>query len=194
MRENLRALLLGLQAEDARVRAALAASGELYAGYAPAMAAVHDRHAAVLEDLVGRHGWPGRRLAGEDGAQAAWLVLQHAISHPALLRRCLPLLQEAAAQGDIPAWQPAILEDRIRVFEGRPQRFGTQFDWDAKGEFRPLPIEDPAGVDERRRTLGLKGLAERHDELRRDAGPPPADPARRLAEAEAWARAQGWRQ
>ena len=157
------------------------------------MAAIHDRNAAVLEDMLERHGWPGRHLAGEDGAQAAWLVLQHAIGHPGLLRRCLPLLQEAASQGDIPAWQPAFLEDRIRVLEGRPQRFGTQFDWDATGALQPLPLEDPAGVDERRRALGLNSLAERLDELRRNAEPPPADPVQRLAEAEAWARVRGWR-
>jgi hypothetical protein len=41
-------------------------------------------------------------------------------------------------RGDAPALQAAMLEDRIRAFEGRPQRYGTQFDWDANGE--PSPV------------------------------------------------------
>ncbi len=34
-------------------------------------------HTARLQEIVAEHGWPGRSLAGEDGADAAWLVLQH---------------------------------------------------------------------------------------------------------------------
>src|SRR5712691_1583135 len=74
----------------------------------------------------------------------------------------LSTLQAAAGRGEVPPLQPAMLEDRIRTFEGRPQRYGTQFDWDADGELSPLPIEDPTGLDDRRRALGLGPL---EDEL-----------------------------
>ena len=90
-----------------------------------------------------------------------------------------------------------MLEDRIRSFEGRPQRYGTQFDWDEQGRLSPLPLEDPAGVDARRRTIGLGALA--HDlRRRRKAIPrglerPPADWAARRRDMAEWLRQVGWR-
>ena len=41
------------------------------------------------------------------------------------MRQCRDLL-DAASSGDAPRWQFAIIDDRIRVYEGRPQRYGTQ--------------------------------------------------------------------
>jgi hypothetical protein len=161
------------------------------------MQAVHDRNAARLTEVIGRHGWPGRSLVGDNGARAAWLVLQHAIGHPDLQRKGLVLLQEAVARGDVPAVEAAMLEDRIAFFEGRPQRYGTQFGWDEHGELNPLPIEDGATVDERRRSVGLGPLAEdirrKRAETARSLERPPRDWAGWQRQFEARARSVGWR-
>jgi len=79
MNEALREQLVAMAAEDARVRAELAATGELFRGYAPRMEDVHRRNARDLLAIVREHGWPGRTLVGEEAMHAAWLVLQHAI-------------------------------------------------------------------------------------------------------------------
>jgi hypothetical protein len=138
--------LLEMAAEDLRVRAEVAADG--LQGYHPRMRAVHDRHAARLGQILAEHGWPSERQVGVDGAQAAWLIVQHAIGQPEFQRQALSTLSAAAARGEAPAWQAAMLEDRIRTFEGRLWRYGTQFDWDSAGQLSPLPIEDRAGLDE----------------------------------------------
>lgn len=186
-----------MAAEDQLVRAELAADGTLFDGYHPAMQAVHDRNAGRLITIIDTHGWPGRRLVGEDGSRAAWLILQHAIGHPALQRRGLVLLRAAVAEGDVSAVEVAMLEDRIAFFGGPPQRYGTQYDWDADGELSPWPVEDPDGVDERRATVGLPPLAENTARIRegtaRDSERPPADWVERRLRFEAWARAVGWR-
>lgn len=75
--------LVALLAEDQAVRAELAADGSLFDGHHPRMEAVHGRHAARLVAIVAALGWPGRALAGEDGAAAAWTILQHAIGQSA---------------------------------------------------------------------------------------------------------------
>ena len=62
--EMLRQQLLAMAAEDARVRAELAATGELFRGYAPRMEDVHRRNARALLAIVGEHGWPGVALVG----------------------------------------------------------------------------------------------------------------------------------
>ena len=193
MIEAIRQRLLAMVAEDRRVRAELAATGELYQGYAPRMEDVHRRNAEDLLAIVREHGWPGQALVGEDGMHAAWLVLQHAIVAPDVQRGCLPLLREAVAHGDATAAQVAYLEDRIAFFERRPQRYGTQFDWDERGFMSPWPIEDPEGVDARRAEVGLPPMADRIAQIRKQtAGAVPPDYARRQAEMLAWSRSVGW--
>jgi KDO2-lipid IV(A) lauroyltransferase len=195
--DALRLELLALAADDAHVRNRLADDGQLFDGYAPEMEAVHRRNAARLRALVDVHGWPGLSLAGADGADAAFLVLQHAIGEPEQQRRSLPLLTEAAALGEVPPLQPAMLLDRIRFFEGRPQRYGTQLDWDAEGSLTPGILEAPEEVDARRAAVGLPPLAaflkERLKEALQAGERPPTDMARRRTESEAWARRVGWR-
>lgn len=191
--DPLRQQLLAMAAEDARVRAELAATGELFRGYAPRMEDVHRRNARALLAIVGEHGWPGPALVGQDAGHAAWIVLQHAIGEPDVQRGCFPILREAAARGDATLAQVAYLEDRIAFFERRPQRYGTQFDWDEHGMLSPWPIEDPDGVDARREAAGLPPLAERIAQARRGAqGSVPPDYTKRQAEMRAWSKLVGW--
>jgi hypothetical protein len=196
--ELLRQELLGMAAEDGAVRDRLVEDGSLFGGYNPLMAIVHRRNGDRLSGIVDAHGWPGISLVQQDGAAAAWLVLKHAIGDPALQRRCLPLVEAAAAAGEVPAWQPATLLDGLRFYEGRPQVYGSMFDWDERGEMVPWPIEDAEGVDRRRQAVGLPPLAEHIESaraaVRAEGESPPADPVARRREAENWARSVGWRE
>jgi hypothetical protein len=195
--DDVRAELLALAEEDHRLRAALAADGSLFHGYHPRMRALHDANADRLASILRRRGWPGEPQVGADGARAAWLIVQHAIGQPALQRDALAALRQAAARGEVPAMQPAMLEDRIRTLEGRAQRYGTQVDWDESGELSPLPLEDPAHVDARRRSVGLGPLADAVRAQRRAAAAEgeraPADWHARRRQMETWLRETGWR-
>jgi Kdo2-lipid IVA lauroyltransferase/acyltransferase len=194
--EELRLQLLAMATDDARVRSRLAQQGRLV-DCAKDMEAIHRRNATRLASLVDASGWPGLSLAGADGADAAFLILEHASGEPAFQRRCLPLLVKSAAHGEVPALQPAMLLDRIRFFEGKPQRYGTALDWDGQGQLSAGALEAPESVDVRRATLGLPplevSLAQRRLALAGTTEGPPADPARHLADFEAWARRVGWR-
>lgn len=197
MNEELKERLLGMVEEDKRVRAELAATGELFEGYASRMAEVHRRNAEALDALVDEHGWPGRSLVGSEGAQAAWIVAQHAIGSPAFQRKSLKLLKEAVARGEVEPVYVAYLEDRICFLERRPQRYGTQFDWDEDGQLSPWTLEDPARVDAFRASVGLEPLAERIARLRVrqevEGERAPADFRKRQREMESWAKSVGWR-
>jgi hypothetical protein len=197
--DALRAELIAMAEEDLRVRGELDTEGTLDDGYAPRMEEVHVRNAARLEEIVARHGWPGRALVGDVASRAAWLVLQHAIGNPGLQRRGLEWLRSAAARADVPEIEVAMLEDRIRVHEGKPQRYGTQLDFDRSGRLVPFPIEDEAAVDERRAHLGLPPMsdlerANREIEAAGELTPySEEDWQRRRREYEAWLRRVGWR-
>jgi len=190
MKRRLRAELVRMRVADERERERLLP--RLGDGYHPEMAALHRRNAARLRELIDAHGWPDAQLVGDDGAEAAWFIAQHAIGEPAFQRRALQLVEEKVAAGRVPAWQAAYLFDRIAMYEGRPQRWGTQSLPEPDGEFRRWKTEYPRRLNQRRAAVGLP--------------PAPAQPRRReptarqrrhharwLSGYERWLRESGWR-
>lgn len=120
---------------------------------------VDRKNTARMRQIIDAHGWPGKTLVGEDGADAAWLLVQHADQDREFQKRCLELMA-AAGPDEVRPSNLALLVDRVRVGEGRPQVYGTQFWTDESGQFGPRPIEDEALVDERRASVRLGTLAE----------------------------------
>lgn len=111
-----------------------------------------------MAEIIEAHGWPGTSLVGQEGADAAFLLVQHSPSD-GFQKQVLPLLTEAAQNGEASKEQMALLTDRVLVQEGLPQRYGTQAAI-MGGEIVLEPIEDPENVDARRAELGLMPLAE----------------------------------
>lgn len=191
--ERLRQDLVAMAENDRSVRNKLLADGSLASqGYHPRMEAVHKRNASRLARIIEQHGWPGESLVGEDGARAAWLIAQHAIGNPLFMRRSLSMLKRAAAEREVPQWQVAMMEDRIRMYEGRPQVYGTQFQPDDNGKLVPYVIEDPSNVNDRRHAVGLNPLEERILQTQ-SAEEKLSTPSDWKAEYERWLQSVGWR-
>lgn len=110
-----------------------------------------------LKAVVRTRGWPARSQVGYWGADAAWLLAQHADHDPAFQRECLELLEKAVDHDEAPARHLAYLTDRVLRHDGRPQRYGTQFVHGPNGIETP-PLEDPDNVDELRAAVGLEPL------------------------------------
>jgi hypothetical protein len=124
------------------------------------MATIDGDNLKWFKEVVGRHGWPGRSLVGRDGAQAAFLIAQHAVADPAFQTKCLDLLRAANNKGEVEGQHVALLTDRLRVLvEKKKQLYGSQLKAE-NGKLVPLPIEDEANVDRRRKELGMPPLAE----------------------------------
>jgi hypothetical protein len=193
LNNELRAELISMREEDLRVRQELLDAGQLGGSYVPRMEAVHVKNAARLRQRIAQYGWPGEDIAGKDGAEAAWMVAQHAIGEPELQREVLQLLQECASAGRAPAWHAAYLEDRIAMYEGRPQRFGSQWVDDPRdGRIRPWKLLDPERVYGLRASVGLGPLSPIPDQ-----GPDLPDDQRRAIEENArwwreWLASKGW--
>lgn len=190
--ENIRKELLAMREADSVTRERLAKTGELFEGYNAEMEAVHLRNAARLEELIDEYGWLGKSKVGEDGAEAAWLIVQHAISLPKFCKKALEMLEEAGKTGEVPRWQAAYLSDRIAFFENRPQRYGTQADWNKNGEMEIWNLENEEKVNEYRAEVGLKPLENKvlqSEEFKENA---PENRDERDRESKEWARNVGW--
>lgn len=166
MDDELRAELLARRDEDQRIRneARQAGPNRPSREALTEMRRIDAANSLWLTELTERIGWPGRSLVGEDGANAAWLLAQHADLGDQ--RRFIKLLRAAVEAGQASARDLAYLEDRVRVFSGQPQLYGTQFRYD-QGELKPEPIEDPEHLDERRAAVGLGPFAEYEARMRR---------------------------
>lgn len=167
MNQKLADELVLMMTEDQHLLQQLFDSGELPSdAYHPRIKALHQAHASRLKEIISTYGWPGISLVGEEGAKAAWLVVQHSVSDLAFLAECVGLLEEAVEKSDVEGWQLAFLQDRVCTLAGKPQYYGTQFDTDENGWPTPFPIDDAAGVNERRARLGLNSLEERLEEMK----------------------------
>jgi len=195
MNEPLREKLIEMRAGDERVREELAATGELFDGYHPAMERVHLENAAELERMIDENGgdWLGKSLVGDDGADAAWLIVQHAISLSEFSRKCLRLIEKAVSENEAEAYQAAYLRDRISFFENRPQRYGTSSDWNEAGAMEVWTLEDEEKVNDFRAAVGLKALEVLTWENEETRDNKPKDYAERQAMFEEWTKKVGWR-
>jgi hypothetical protein len=95
---------------------------------------------------------------GKDGVEAAWLILQHSPDN-AWQEQMLPVLERAAAAGEMSRTEVTLLTDRVLVHRGKPQRYGNSFSF-KDGRLVADPIEDIGGLDARRAALGLPTMGE----------------------------------
>jgi hypothetical protein len=78
-------------------------------------------HTRAMKKIVSRYGWPGEKLVGPIGVEAAWLLVQHADGDPAFQKHCHRLLEEAVRRRAAQARHLAYLTDRICVADRVPQ-------------------------------------------------------------------------
>ena len=132
------------------------------------MQAIDTANTERVRAIVRQYGWPGPELVGRDGAEAAFLLVQHA--DLAFQKEMLPLVARAYKSGGLSGQSYALLLDRVLVGEGKPQVYGTQAkrfeEWEGQ---EPVlePIEDEANVDKRRAEVGLPPLSEYREMLKR---------------------------
>lgn len=176
--------------QDHQMRNILLEKGVLSDTYHPELEKVHVNNARRLQELIDKKGFPVLSNAGEKGVRLSWLIIQHAISLPDFMKKCLFEMRLAAGQQDYILELLAYTEDRVAYFEGRPQLYGTNTDW-INGELKRTPIEDIGKVDLRRKAMGL--LPINKTQVSSNIERPPRDPARKEKEFHEFLIRVGWR-
>lgn len=168
MNQTLRKELLAMRERDISTRADLVERGELGdKEYHPEMRLVHEANNKRIKQIIEEFGWPLESEVGEDGSEAAWLIVQHAVLEPDLQEECINLLKEAVKRGEAKGWQLAYLQDRVLIRQGKPQIYGTQHEV-KDGAMYPLPTVNPEEVNIRRAALDIWSQEEHTDYIQKD--------------------------
>ncbi len=164
LNSQLRQELLAMEQADQKLRWSL--TSKATPTQLAEVVALDARHTARMKQIIQEYGWPGYSLVGQDGAGAAWLLIQHADKDPQFQAQCLRLMEVAVSKGEASRREYAYLLDRVRMNAGQPQVYGTQFRWNSANQLEPYPIENPGEVEQRRRAVGLEPLSEYERELK----------------------------
>lgn len=188
--------IITLKNSDFTLRKQLIDSGGLGEGYHPEMEKLHLKNAATLDAIINKVGYPTIPKVGKEASAAAWLVIQHSIGLPNFMKKCLKLIENEGDSTSVHPHHLAYLKDRIAVFEGKPQLYGTQFDWDKNGLMSPQYFENETKVNNRRKELDLSTINEQTTLMRlqvaNEQQKVPEDFEERKKRIDVWKKKVGW--
>ncbi|MUP44692.1 hypothetical protein E0K83_02905 [Gramella sp. BOM4] len=120
---------------------------------------VFTTHQLRLEEIFDEHGFVGFDLAGREGSQNFWLMVQHSDHKPEFQKEVLKKMKiEVDKDNAIPS-NYGLLLDRVKINSGEKQVYGTQVTYNHNtGQAYPKPLADSVTVNERRKEIGLEPL------------------------------------
>jgi hypothetical protein len=117
-------------------------------------------HTAELMELLKLYRWFTISEFGEKVEGYAWLLVQHSDFDVAFQQEVLAILTSLYPKGETSPSNYANLWDRVARNTGKLQRYGTQGHCVEPGRWEPYEVEDPAGLDQHRASVGLSTMAE----------------------------------
>lgn len=110
-----------------------------------------------------RYGWPDAHIYGAKAAKAPFLVIQHAPQE--YMEHHIHYLRDAVCIGRARRTTLAFMQDRLLLYRGKKQIYGTQYAYDfAEGEMHlePRSLGNPARVNQRRQKAGFDETLEEY--------------------------------
>ena len=109
------------------------------------------RNQELVISIIEKCGMPTLDEVSQKEMDAIWLGLQHTVKK--YRKKYFPLVEKAVENGDLTKEQYALMKDRIRMDEGKPQIYGSQI---KNGKLYTL--ESPTSVNERRKEMGMEPI------------------------------------
>jgi len=105
--------------------------------------------------ILEQYGWLPKSKIGEKASDAIYFVVQH--SNLETIEKYLPQMEKLAQQGEASTTDAAAMRDRLLMFQGKKQLYGTQAsNWVREdGAMIIWPIEKVKKVNQRRKKLGF---------------------------------------
>ena len=156
-----------LRENDLRRR--LLKSVDYFAGDLRELETLHSVVAGKLEPVFIEWGWLGINFFDWEAAGALSKLVSLCWSQPTFMRRCLPIIEQAARSGEAPGSSFALHYDTVMSLENKKQVYGAFFDWDADGQLSAAEIIEPQLVDFRRAVFGLESFVKATETARAEA-------------------------
>lgn len=125
---------------------------------ATAIVEMDKANTAWLRAWVTKCGWPKRSEIGEEAELGAWLIAQHADVTPDFQVEAAAAMKKSVLEHEASGSRLALLVDRNRRLQKKPQVYGMQFDI-VDGKMIFLRVEQPDQLDARREEIGLDAFA-----------------------------------
>lgn len=119
---------------------------------------IDERNHQRMEEIIDQIGYPTISKVGKQASFSAWLIIQH---HPQVefQKKCLQLMEEVG--DDVNPQNIAYLKDRVLMFSGKKQVYGTQLKKnEITNKIELYDVEDEVHLDDRRKQIGLEPIAE----------------------------------
>ena len=131
------------------------------------MQTMDSTHQQQVEQILSTYGWLPQSKIGEKAAKGLWLVVQHA--DLPMIQQYYPLMEEMVEQGEADQASAATMLDRMLMYEGKKQVYGTQgkqrTNEDGTTETFIWPIKEVEQVNERREEVGIPITVENYAKM-----------------------------
>jgi len=151
--------------EDSLCKVFNVAPSELFKAINSRMIAADTSNTRMIKYIISIHGYPGKSLVGDEASSVAWSVLQHSNR----IADYLDIVKKAAKKDELEKKYASLMEDRVLMYAGKPQIYGTQGSYrklsSGKSEMVVWPIKNPKGVNKRRKKMGFDTSVEENAKL-----------------------------
>ncbi len=119
---------------------------------------VYSSNQKRIKEIFDKYGFIGFDLAGKDGANNFWLIVQHSDHNPDFQKKVLDKMKIEVDKGNADPSNYGLLVDRVRINTGQKQIYGTQVTYNDSGQAYCKNLEDSLYVDIKRKSIGLEPL------------------------------------
>lgn len=126
---------------------------------------VYTTHQKRISAIFDVYGFVGFDLAGKEGSENFWLMVQHSDHNPKFQKKVLQKMKLEVEKGNASPKNYAYLVDRVKLNTGQQQIYGTQFSYNELGQAYPKNLFDSLNIDKRRKSVGLNSMLDRMNEM-----------------------------
>ena len=121
-----------------------------------------------IKSLYEKYGYLGYEQVGEEASSDFWISIQHADNDVPFQQEILAALKKEIEKGNADRAEYALLEDRVNVNLGQPQRFGSQLTYNEDGQAIPkIGLVDSANIERLRSEYDLDSFKEYYNSMTR---------------------------
>ncbi|MES2515912.1 MAG: DUF6624 domain-containing protein [Bacteroidota bacterium] len=114
----------------------------------------------LLKDIFAEYGFPNYDKVGKETSSNFWLCVQHSDHDLKFQEEVLREMKKQVKRKKANPSNFAFLTDRVNINQHKAQIYGTQVTYDQNKTAVPKNLENPKGVNNRRKSIGLEPIEE----------------------------------